>query len=434
MLTRAAREEELRAILQGTLVREGSHSYALLSFLAGRALNGATESLKEYTIGVEVFGKPVDYDPRLDATVRVEIGRLRTRLNNYYNSEGAGREIRISIPKGSYSVEFLPNLASRAPVPEAASGAEAPGALPPEMLAVTPAPDPGTQPTAAGDRAFLRSRWLWGVLVALVAVAGGSLALVNRNGSNEGIERFWAPQLSRRLPTLLVYGTPIFLKVDGAYVRDPHGNSPDELSRSPVLEGIIGALKPSEVRPVYHFTGFGELEAAVRITKLLASRGVPVTLRRSKDVSWEDLKRDHVILLGGAKFNRQILDLPYRSKFESRSRRIVNRYPEKNEPAAYATTSDTPHGAITSEYALISSYPGLAPGSRLVVLDSSSSEGTNLASEYVTRPDRMAELWQRMQPPDDAAYQIVVKGRFRDGVPITVEYVSHAVLRNSGPM
>jgi TolB-like protein len=62
--------------------------------------------LKEFAVGIEVFERDGNYDPRLDSIVRVEAGRLRTKLDEFYNSDGAASPIRISLPKGGYSAHF----------------------------------------------------------------------------------------------------------------------------------------------------------------------------------------------------------------------------------------------------------------------------------------------------------------------------------------
>jgi len=397
-LTREDKVEELENLLRSGLVREGSQAYALLEYLGRRAIEERREPVKEYAIGIEALGKPADYDPRIDPTVRVEIGRLRARLQNHYR-EGAVRKVHLGIAKGSYAAEFVANgHASRAGEPASAPA---------------------------------RHRRLWLAGALLVTAAAGVavlLAVVSRSDLTPALAWFWAPHLRGGLPTLLVYGAPLFVKVDGAYFRDPHVNSPAEVTEGSRLNRVLEALKPSEQRPVYHFTGFGEAEAIFRITRLMASVGARIDIRRSNDVSWDELKREHVILLGGSKFNPQITDLPYRFKFESVSRRIVNRRPAPGEITEYVTRSATPHGPITQEYALISVYPGLGLGRRFMVLDSSSSEGTGMAAEFLTREDTVRGLREKLDCGPTQAFQVVVTGRLKDGILIVADYVAHAVL------
>ena len=78
----------------------------LLRYVVERTLAGEADQLKEYAVGVEVFDRDDKYDPRLDSIVRVEAGRLRRRLDEYYNGEGAADEVRIVLPRGGYSAQF----------------------------------------------------------------------------------------------------------------------------------------------------------------------------------------------------------------------------------------------------------------------------------------------------------------------------------------
>ena len=85
------------------------NSHKLTQFLrlvVEESLAGRGSQIKEYSIGVEVYRRPSGYDPRVDATVRVEAGKLRKRLSEYYSREGQGDPIVIRIPKGNYAPLF----------------------------------------------------------------------------------------------------------------------------------------------------------------------------------------------------------------------------------------------------------------------------------------------------------------------------------------
>ena len=77
-------------------------------------MKGAAEQIKEYNIAVEALGRPADFDQKRDSIVRVEAHRLRKRLREYYEADGADHAIRIDIPPGQYAPRFLP---SGAPLP-----------------------------------------------------------------------------------------------------------------------------------------------------------------------------------------------------------------------------------------------------------------------------------------------------------------------------
>ena len=78
----------------------------LLTFLVETTLNGDAQYLKETTVGVAVFGRPPDYDPKTDTIVRSQAWRLRAKLRDYYSTDGAEDPIVISIPKGQYAAVF----------------------------------------------------------------------------------------------------------------------------------------------------------------------------------------------------------------------------------------------------------------------------------------------------------------------------------------
>jgi tetratricopeptide (TPR) repeat protein len=73
-----------------------------LRFLVDECLAGRSSEIKESVIGIEVFGRPAGYDPRKDPVVRIEAGKLRSRLLEYYAGPGASDDLRIELPKGTY--------------------------------------------------------------------------------------------------------------------------------------------------------------------------------------------------------------------------------------------------------------------------------------------------------------------------------------------
>ena len=78
-----------------------------LRFVVEETHAGRGDELKERQIGIEVFDRPAHWDPKIDNIVRSEARRLRTKLEVYYNTVGKHDRLRISMPKGSYAVEFL---------------------------------------------------------------------------------------------------------------------------------------------------------------------------------------------------------------------------------------------------------------------------------------------------------------------------------------
>jgi hypothetical protein len=102
--------DEVRTELERILASKGFQNAGrlsrLLRYVTEKTLSGESEQLKEYAVGVEVFDRDPSYDPRVDSIVRVEAGRLRTRLDEYYANDGAGSPLRITLPKGGYVAHF----------------------------------------------------------------------------------------------------------------------------------------------------------------------------------------------------------------------------------------------------------------------------------------------------------------------------------------
>jgi serine/threonine-protein kinase len=89
-------------IIASPLFSESRRLSGFLRYLVEETLAGRSDRIKEYNIGVEVYERPQDYDPKTDAIVRVEAGRLRGKLAKYYASEGSSDPVRIKLPRGTY--------------------------------------------------------------------------------------------------------------------------------------------------------------------------------------------------------------------------------------------------------------------------------------------------------------------------------------------
>ncbi len=103
--------ELVRRCLDAVLASETfSRSERLRSFLAyvvDQELKGKGQQIKGYSIGVDVFSRPPDFDAANDPLVRVQAGKLRKLLDRYYQDEGRSAPLHIRIPLGSYVPEYI---------------------------------------------------------------------------------------------------------------------------------------------------------------------------------------------------------------------------------------------------------------------------------------------------------------------------------------
>ena len=129
----------------------------LLRYLADQSLQNPGTSIKEYQIATEVFGRPSDFDPHSDSAIRVQAGRLRVKLADYYATEGNADPIIVELPKGSYTLAFRQRqLGAKATDPVAAE-----------------------QPKQAKRQSLLLN-WATSVIALSILLAAGVAALVVR--------------------------------------------------------------------------------------------------------------------------------------------------------------------------------------------------------------------------------------------------------------
>jgi len=152
-----SREEAVRAELNRLLAspafRTSKRCREFLEYIVGHTMSGPSGTLKERSIGVELFQLPQDFDPGQHTIVRVTANEVRKKLAQHYLSEnGASHPVRIDLPPGSYRAEFRWE----------APAAEAPVVEPP-----APAPEPAAvEPPAAEPVLPERSNWLTRPVVA----------------------------------------------------------------------------------------------------------------------------------------------------------------------------------------------------------------------------------------------------------------------------
>ncbi|PTM39084.1 tetratricopeptide repeat protein [Bosea sp. 124] len=141
---------------------------AFLGFIVERAIEGRSSELKGYTIAVEAFGRPADFDPQTDPIVRVEAGRLRRTLAQYYAGEGADDPVRIAMPVGGYVPVFERTGQQPAAMPDREE-VTVPAAIDGSAFEPPVAPEP---PPESPPERWLSKRW------PVIAGAALGIALV----------------------------------------------------------------------------------------------------------------------------------------------------------------------------------------------------------------------------------------------------------------
>jgi hypothetical protein len=122
--------EQLERILNSAQLVTSPSLSRFLRYIVEETLAGRSAEIREYTLGVHVFDRGEDFNPRLDPIVRVQARNLRSRVAKYYEGPGAEDPIRIELPKGTYVPIFHRNmLEEELRAPETAVAATQPEAV-----------------------------------------------------------------------------------------------------------------------------------------------------------------------------------------------------------------------------------------------------------------------------------------------------------------
>src|SRR5687767_9817353 len=98
-LTNEEKLQQLERIVGSQAFHESESLRTILSFIVNKLVAGEEDQIKEYTIAIDVFSRGAQFNPRIDSVVRVQAGRLRYKLQEYYSTEGKADKILVELPK-----------------------------------------------------------------------------------------------------------------------------------------------------------------------------------------------------------------------------------------------------------------------------------------------------------------------------------------------
>jgi hypothetical protein len=172
--------EQLERILNSTQLITSPSLSRFLRYIVEETLAGRSAEIREYTLGVYVFDRGADFNPRLDPIVRVQARNLRGRMAKYYEGPGADDPIRIELPKGTYVPIFHKRVVEASPEAE-----PEPAATSLFAESVMPAPPPRS-PVATSPRA---PRYLIAAVILLAILIGIVALYLTQNTNSPRISR-----------------------------------------------------------------------------------------------------------------------------------------------------------------------------------------------------------------------------------------------------
>jgi hypothetical protein len=466
---------QLERVLHCRALHGSDNLKAFLRFIVDKSIENQESQLKEYVIATEVFGRGSDFDSRVDSVVRVQAGRLRTKLHEYYETEGKDDQVIIALPKGQYTPVFscaqksdecdsdngavaVSNPSSNTSGPSVAAG-EVNGSV--QTASIAPAgaleikAPHGIDPKALARRwritalAFLLISGVLGALaffyraraVEMSEVVDGRARAESHTLDRREVEPLWGHLLRSSEPILVVYSNTLFqgtvedgmklfksLDAPGSSLGSPSiPQSETEQSKEPVTE---------------MYTGIGEVMGSYFLGDFFARLGHASRVKRSLLLTWEDLKTENIVVLGSPAENFFLRDLPQKQDFifkpmpddnGKKSFGIINANPQPGEQRRYLAKQDGPsRSQISEDYAVVSLLQGLDGKKRMLILAGITTHGTQAAVEYVTKPDYIRDLVGKLntaqpgEPPKlPVNFQVLVRVKVNGGVPVQVSYVAH---------
>ena len=403
------REQYLAEIekLVGSQILHGSESLCkLLRYLAKHALDHPGTPIKEYQIATEVFGRSADFDPQLDSMVRVQAGRLRGKLTEYYSVNGADDSVVVELPKGTYVLAFHHRAHGSRPHLSAPTETE--------------------WQEGRGHRKWVAATISMAVLLALAAVTILGL-LWSRNSAQAGLSRegdlapaafrvFWNAFVSRQEEPWVIFSNAAFVGRPETGMR--YYNAATDKG-SFILD---------------HYTGVGEVLAVHELDRVFGLLHRQIRIKRGNLFSLDDAKNNNLIFVGSPFENLTLLEIPGTQEFIFRrmasgprkgEEAIVNVHSRPGESKEYFPSAG--NAPLTEDYAVVGLVKGLNPSQAVLILAGTTTIGTQAAVEFVCRQSSVEELLLRLpvsQTGQLKSFEAVLRVKVTRGVPVGTELVA----------
>jgi hypothetical protein len=397
---------EIDRLVNSHVLHSSESLCKLLRYLAEHALDHPGSTVKEYQIATEVFGRSPNFDPQSDSTIRVQAGRLRVKLAEYYASEGAEDPIQVEMPKGTYVLSFHRRESAAAKV---------------HAVSQISQEDDVATDIRVDSRWKLAAFVLSGLLIA--ALATGSFLLSRSQRATEraaepvpaAFATFWKNFVSGPEEPWVIFS-------NGAFVGRPETGmryfDPTRDSRDQIRE---------------HYTGVGEVLAIHALDHTFGLLHRQVRVKRGSLLSLDDVKNNDTIFVGSPAENLTLREIPSTHDFifrplDSGPRKgdlaVMNIHPQSGE-AAYWIGSPTLD--LVEDYSVIALVRGLNPAKSVLILAGTTTIGTQAAVEFVCQQDSLERLLSRLEVTsagDLKPFEAVLKVKITRGVPVESDIVA----------
>jgi hypothetical protein len=394
----------------------------LLLYVAEQTLRGHANELSEQKIGHAVFGKPADYSPLEDSSVRVHARQLRLRLHEYFDSVGMSEPLIVEIPKGSYAPEFR---RTRPPTPLPDRSREDAPVIQPSLHELLP--------------------WsLCAVLAVACVVLGWRLS-----GAHRALPVSSSPEPPWPLSEVFnsQHRTTIIV-ADVNYgmlrIMTRKSGSLEEYLRPDFPAGFAPASSSGQMAPIMKYisdsvlTSYADAATAASLLKLAGNQGDQVSVRSARDLRLRDLDEGNFILLGSPGSNPWVQLFQERLNFQEQEQEgrvgegpkfFSNKHPLPGEQKTYEGLRWT--GTAGTDYADIALLPNEDRKGEVLILQGLQQEGTEAAGLFLSDPENRRRLQEalNLDSKGKAWFEVLIRTRAVDGTPNSGTLVATRLIR-----
>lgn len=402
---------QIDKLVHSHALRKAESLCKLLRYLADHALAQPGVPLKEYQIATEVFGRPEDFDPQADSAIRVQAGRLRLKLLDYYSHEGISDTIVVEVPNGSYALSFHDRVLTPQLLP-------APPATRPLVVTERRRPGRGVRGwvIAVSTLSLALMAAFAAIVILVLALSSARAGRTSANASPASLRAFWGQFDSGPYVPWVIFS-------NGKFVGRPETGM-----------RYLNPARDSDQLILDHYTGVGEVLAIHELDRVFNQLNQPIRVKRGSLFSLDDARNNDLIFVGSPAENLTLLDLPGSQefvfkRFDSGPHKgelgIVNAHPEPGQPAAFYPT-DSVH-PLVEDYAVIALIHGLDPARHVMILAGTTTIGTQAAVEYVSTNDSVEQLLRSLAVPSGAEiapFEALLRVKVTRGVPVDIQLVA----------
>ena len=353
---------QLEKLLGDPHFRSSQRYPTLLRFVVEQTLAGNDDSLKERTLGIEVFHRSPDYDTSLDSVVRLSAGEVRKRIAQYYQLPEHRNELRIDLNPGSY----VPVFSCPDEEPDEAPQHLAPASTPPS------------------HRWSRRKILALGAALALVLLLATALVHWRKSPApkrKSTLDAVWAPLLDSNRNILVCLGE--------STISAPNETHFDQ--DRPDNDSVVEAYADKR-----DFVPFPDVQTSSRFIYLLGARGHTFSVQTSPSIVYSQLRENSVLLIGA--FNNpwtlnRTATLRFRFAGDDGANKTIwiedIQHPDSHE---WLIDSRAPRSKVNKDFAIVARFTDDATGQVVMIAAGLAGSGTKAAGEFLTDPKSVEQL------------------------------------------